>query len=200
MGIKLEAKQKTKTSKSGSLALRCTYPPKRLVCLLAFALLLGSCGQQECPPEGLTTLLLVRHAEKASDGTDDPPLTEQGQARAELLKATLAAAGVDAIYSTPYQRNTSTVAPLAAALGLTITEYDAKQPATQFLAQLQAEHKGQQILLCGHSNTIPALLNAMTGEDQYPELAEGEYDNLFIATLSERGEAVVTSLQFRVGY
>ena len=196
MGIKLEAKHKTKTSKSGSLALYCTYPPKRLVHLLAFALLLGSCGQQERPLEGLTTLILVRHAEKASDGTDDPPLNEVGKARAELLKTTLAEADVAAIYSTPYQRNTSTVAPLADALGLTIKEYDSKQPAAQFVAQLQAEHRGKQVLVCGHSNTIPAMLNALTGTEQYPELTESEYEYLFIVTLLEGGEAAVVRLRF----
>lgn len=170
------------------------YSP--LLHLLPLVLMLAGCAPPQRPASELTTLILVRHAEKASDGTDDPPLNEQGQARAERLKATLAAAGVDAIYSTPYQRNTSTVAPLADALGLAITEYDAKQPAAQFVAQLQAEHRGQRVLVCGHSNTIPAMLNALTGTEDYPDLAEGEYENLFVLTLSEEGRVVVLPLRF----
>ena len=49
--------------------------------------------------EGLpTTLILVRHAEKAADGTLNPPLTELGEARAAELAYLLGHVELEAVY------------------------------------------------------------------------------------------------------
>lgn len=63
-------------------------------------------------------LLLIRHCE--STGPIDDALTPKGQADAMRLAPPLKALGVDAVYSSPYRRAVSTVAPLAALLGVQI--------------------------------------------------------------------------------
>jgi hypothetical protein len=74
--------------------------------------------------QATTTVIFVRHAEKALVPTDDPGLNEAGKRRAAELARQLVdadvVAGVDAIYSTAYRRTEETVQPVATALGLPI--------------------------------------------------------------------------------
>jgi 2,3-bisphosphoglycerate-dependent phosphoglycerate mutase len=84
------------------------------------------------PPPGATTVLLVRHGESAPahpdrpfpmrDGHGDPPLDPVGERQAELLADRLVHERIDAIYVTSLQRTHQTAAPLAARLGVELTE------------------------------------------------------------------------------
>ena len=47
----------------------------------------------------ITTVFLVRHAEKVADGSSDPALTKEGTARAEELAYLLKHVKLDAVYS-----------------------------------------------------------------------------------------------------
>ena len=51
-----------------------------------------------------TVVVVVRHAEKATDDPRDPSLSEAGLARAEALAAKLAAGSLDAAYSTQFNK------------------------------------------------------------------------------------------------
>src|SRR5262245_40428559 len=64
-------------------------------------------------------VLLVRHAEKAKDAGNDPPLTAAGTQRAEDLALALRDAGVTTIVTTQLRRTGDTARPLATALKLT---------------------------------------------------------------------------------
>ncbi|MGH9665016.1 MAG: histidine phosphatase family protein, partial [Bryobacteraceae bacterium] len=59
------------------------------------------------------TVILVRHAERASGMTADALLNAQGEARARRLAEALRDAGVRAIYTTEVRRTQQTAAPLA---------------------------------------------------------------------------------------
>jgi hypothetical protein len=67
----------------------------------------------------LPVIVVVRHANKAAEPTDDPPLTQAGLKRAEDLAQALRNAGVTAIITTELHRTRETAEPLAKALGLT---------------------------------------------------------------------------------
>lgn len=148
--------------------------------------------------EEVTTLILVRHAEKANDGTDDPPLTEKGETRAATLSDWLAFTDLAAIYSTSYKRNTMTVSPTASQKDLTITTYDAGQQPEDFLTSLLEQYKGETVLVCGHSNTIPPMLNRLLGQETYENLTDSDYNHIFIVTATALGNATVTDLQMDV--
>src|SRR5690606_16847507 len=107
------------------------------------------------------TIFIVRHAEKEASSSRDPELSAEGKARAEELSRILQKVHINEIYSTPYKRTRNTVAPVAERLGLDIKSYD---PAAQdkFTKVLKSA-SGKTILISGHSNTIPALLNLLTG-------------------------------------
>jgi probable phosphoglycerate mutase len=75
-----------------------------------------------------TTFLLIRHAESAANAGNyfgsqsDSQLTEIGRAQARRLTAALAAASIDAVYASDLSRARDTVAAIAAARGLALTE------------------------------------------------------------------------------
>jgi broad specificity phosphatase PhoE len=100
---------------------------------------------------------LVRHAEKVDDGTKDPPLNQKGKDRAQRLANHLSETDITAIYSTPYKRTQSTVASIAKQKGIDIKQYDPFGDNT--LERILEQEKGGIIVIAGHSNTTPHLVN-----------------------------------------
>ena len=140
---------------------------------------------RSAPP---TVVLLVRHAEKAAEPAQDPPLTESGRARAQALVAVARDAGVTAIITTQYDRTRSTAAPAAEALRIT-PDVVAAGPLAQHakaVADQVRKHAGKTVLVVGHSNTIPAIVGAL-GAPQPREICDSEYDALFVVVLGDTG-------------
>jgi broad specificity phosphatase PhoE len=126
----------------------------------------------EQPP---LTFHLVRHAEKATDTTKDPDLSDAGRARAERLRMRLRDAPLVAVYATAYRRTQSTAAPVARAHALEVRTYDAGETAIEFAAQLRRTHPNGNVLVIGHSNTIAAIASALCVCEVMP-LRDDEYD------------------------
>jgi len=142
-----------------------------------------------------TTFIVLRHAEKA-DNSKDTNLSAEGLVRAEELKKTLAPVNVNAIYSTPYNRTKQTATPLATAKGITITEYPANKPYLEFVEELLAAHKGQTVVIVGHSNTIPEILKVLGQNAFNLTINENQFDNLFVVTLSEGQKPTVATMKY----
>lgn len=139
------------------------------IILLAFSISLSACQ---------TTYYVVRHAEKAQQPKQDPPLTPEGQQRAERLKTLLAAKNIKKTYSSDYLRTRETARPTAELLGLTIELYNPNEQAP-FIEQLKASKKNT--LVVGHSNTIRHIVNGLYESDTIKkDLVDTEYNNLFI--------------------
>lgn len=135
-----------------------------------------------------TVVLLVRHAEKAAQPPQDPPLTEAGAARARALVAVARDAGVTAIITTQFERTRSTAEPTASALHITPEVVDAG-PAAQHakaVADQVLKHAGGTVLVVGHSNTIPAIVGAL-GAPRPRDLCDSEYDQLFVVVIGDTG-------------
>ena len=153
--------------------------------------------------QATTTVIFVRHAEKMAEPSDDPGLSEAGlQRAAELARQLVDAdvvAGVDAIYSTSYRRTEETARPVADALSLPITSYDASNTAT-IMDEIVKKHKGKIILVVGHSNTIPALIGNMGASKKVPEIKEDEYDNIYIVSIPWFGKTKTIRLRYGTPY
>ena len=135
-----------------------------------------------------TVVILVRHAEKAAQPPQDPPLTEGGAARAQALMAVARDAGVTAIITTQFERTRKTAEPTATALHITPEVVEAG-PAAQHakaVADQVLKHAGGTVLVVGHSNTIPAIVGAL-GAPRPRDLCDSEYDQLFIVVLGDTG-------------
>jgi len=142
----------------------------------------------------ITTLFLVRHAEKVSDGTADPDLTAAGAERADELAYILEHVDLDAVYSTPYRRTKQTVLPTAKQKTLEVRLYSPGDP--DFLRRVLQEYSGGTVLIVGHSNTIPSMANELTDGSDFSDLDDGIYDNLFIACVPAEGKADVLRMRF----
>lgn len=167
---------------------------KVIVTITCFLTLI-SC--QSCQPDHLKEtdtklIFLVRHAEKADDGTKDPPLTETGITRSNLLADMLTDAEISHIYSTDYKRTRETAQALSLKTGHEINSYNPGE-LDSFVKSLKSL-KGN-ILVVGHSNTTPSLANLLIGEDKYEPIDEADYTNLFIISLSG-DQSVSTRLHF----
>ncbi len=153
--------------------------------------------------QATTTVIFVRHAEKTAEPADDPLLSLAGQQRATELARQLVdadvVAGIDAVYATPYRRTVDTAKPVADALGLPITSYDAADTET-IMEQIVRKHKGKIVLVVGHSNTLPALIGNMGASKKVPVIDENEYDNIYIVSIPWFGKTKTIRLRYGEPY
>jgi broad specificity phosphatase PhoE len=155
--------------------------------------------------QATTTVIFVRHAEKAAEPAEDPGLSPEGRARAEELRRQLVdadvVAGVDVIYSTPFRRTLETARPLAEALDIPIHRYNPRpEQYEEVLEGIVREHKGKIILIVGHSNTIPGLIAELGASKKVPPIAENEYDNIYIISIPWFGKTKTIRLRYGEPY
>jgi broad specificity phosphatase PhoE len=145
-----------------------------------------------------TTVVLVRHAEKERVTIDDPPLAAAGERRAERLAQMFGdvrgAGRIDAIYVTDARRTQQTAAPLAARLGIRPTVLPASDMDAAVSSALR-EHRGGRALIVGHSNTVPEMVEKLSGVSVAP-IAEDEYDNIYVVTVPTFGKANVLRMKY----
>jgi 2,3-bisphosphoglycerate-dependent phosphoglycerate mutase len=148
---------------------------------------------------GATTIILLRHAEKdtSAHGSSlmqaDPPLSVMGVQRSGKLLETLKLYQIDSIFSTNFNRTRNTVQPLATKFDIRVGLYDSKNQAA--FAEKLMKMNGKTILVVGHSNTIPVLVNLLIGSAKYANLADNEYDKIWILHL-EAGKYTETQIQY----
>jgi len=142
-----------------------------------------------------TTVILVRHAEKAAAPAADPPLTRAGETRARALLDAVRDAGVGAIITTQFERTRATAAPTASALGIAPEVVTASgRTHAQDVAAAIRKHAGQTVLVVGHSNTIPEIIGALGAT--VPPMCDAEYDNLYVVVLATTGPTKLIRTKF----
>lgn len=142
-----------------------------LFCIIAYA----NAPAQEAP---VSKIILLRHAEKANDDPRDPSLSEKGKERAALFAHLFKDIAIDAFYATPYKRTVETISVLANANGKEIFTYNPTDK-NGISAIIQAG-KGKTIVITGHSNTIPPMVNALIGKEEYPLMDDQEYGKIWL--------------------
>ncbi|MGN8226504.1 SixA phosphatase family protein [Gracilimonas sp. BCB1] len=170
---------------------------KKLFLIAGILLLaLNVFAQSAESPVSETTLIFVRHAEKMDDGTRNPHLSEEGKARAvRLADILLKEHNVSAVYSTPYYRTKETASPIADSMGLEIQEYGLDAPKA-LIHSIIDTNKGATVLIVGHSNTTPLLVNLSIGEQRFKQLDEKAYGDIFIVTIVEGEDPVVERIAY----
>ena len=139
----------------------------RLIALLALALsALSACATAPAPAPPPTWV--VRHLNTLA-GERDPDLTPEGQRAAAALASWFRADPPRAIFVSDFRRTRQTAAPLAARLRLTPIVYDpADTPG--LIARVRATPG--PVLIVGHSNTVPDIVEQLGGTRPGPLVHE----------------------------
>lgn len=159
--------------------------------MVILALVGGLVGLVLAPP---TVVLVVRHAEKAAAPASDPPLSAAGQTRTQELIHVAGQAGVQAIYASQFLRTQQTVQPLATQLGLSVTQWDAAD-VDGLVADIWANHSGQVVLVVGHSDTVPQIIQKLRG-GHIPPIGDNEFDNLYVVLVPRLGWTRVLHMKY----
>jgi len=147
---------------------------------MALAMPCAVVSRAAAPDTSVTTVVLVRHAEKDTNFVgSDQPLNASGMLRARELARALGDVKFSAIYVTPWVRSRKTAEPIAQRQGDSLMiVVDAIEGTIAGIRR----HSGQNVLVVGHSNTVPQILAALTGQKELAKLEVG-YDDLFVLTL-----------------
>ena len=146
-------------------------------------------------------VVLVRHADKASDD-EDAPLLLAGSQRAQDLMRSLAQVKLSAIVTTQFIRSKDTAKPVATAQGINpscvkLAGGDAATVAAH-VAGLKAKilaNPGGAVLVIGHNNTVPRLIAALGGPDALPDIEHQVFDRFYVLL----GTGAVQLIQSRYG-
>ena len=142
-----------------------------------------------------STVYLVRHAERAADHPSDPTLTLAGTARAALLARMLRDVELTSVLSTDFRRTRLTAEPVARDHGLTVESYEPRGEGLDRLLERLRSTPGHHLVV-GHSNTTPAVVEALGGDPLSP-IDEAEYDRLYIVVVD--GDDTLSSSLIRFG-
>ena len=155
---------------------------KKAITLIVFFLFSCSSSNIDC-----NTYYLIRHAEKVRLNPDnkDPELNEAGKERALVWKEYFNDLEIDKIFSTDYKRTMQTALPFSSSSGLTINTYS---PSNIDYQDFMAKTKRDNVLIVGHSNTIPTFVNELIRENAYPDIEDSNNSNLYI--VNKCGEQV----------
>jgi len=152
-----------------------------------------------------TVVFVVRHAENETGVDPDPGLSVDGRERAARLAKMLLQArdnepvgssprrGLDAIFVSELRRTEQTAEPLATAMGLSSNVITSATWAS-LAGKIKREHRGEYVLAVGHANTVPLLVEALSGEKV--SLRDDEYDAMFIVFVPQLSKAKVVRIRY----
>ena len=135
----------------------------------------------------ITTFYLIRHAEKDRTNPEnpDPELNQDGLTRALKWAEIFDPIPLDAIYSTNYERTSMTAAPTSVKKDIDIKYYD---PSSLDVEEFKLQNEGLNVLVVGHSNTTPMMVNKLLGVEKYNQMEDSDNSSLFIVRIID-GEA-----------
>jgi Histidine phosphatase superfamily (branch 1) len=158
------------------------------------------CGVLFAAWHGATTTMVVlaRPVEKDPGTIDDPPLSAEGEERAQRLAqmfgVTLRAGPVDGLYVSDERRAQQTAAPLAERLHRTAVVFSAAD-ARNATARALREHSGGTVLVVGSGATLQQALRGLGVEDLAITPGE-ETDIIYLVSIPSFGHAHVLRLKY----
>ena len=166
------------------------------VTLLA-VVLLGGIGWTFYSSGTTTVVFLVGPVEKDPGTIDDPPLSPEGEARAQRLAQMFGGSGsgrIDGIYESDDRRSHQTAAPLAERLHRAPAVFSSAD-AQAMAARALREHAGGTLVVVATGPVLPLLIHELTGA-AVPAAAPDEADFIYVASVPRFGRAHVVRFRF----
>ena len=145
-----------------------------------------------------TVVVLVSPAEKEAGTINDPPLSPDGEQRAQMLAQMLGeTAGVgklDALFVSESRRAQQIIAPLADRLGkkpVVVPNADAAAMA----GRITRGNDGNTVLFVGNGRNVPELLEELGGIEVGPS-TDTEHDTLYVVSIPTFGHANVLRVRY----
>jgi 2,3-bisphosphoglycerate-dependent phosphoglycerate mutase len=145
---------------------------------------------------GYWVLFAVRHCEKAKDGTDNPDLTPEGRARAERLGRVFDDARIDRIWSTSLKRTIQTAEAVKRFAGDPVMGTFPPAAQNDWLNETLAASGGQNHVYVGHQNTVPQLLNFLTGSLTFQNIPDQEFGLFYVVVSGGVGKTEVLRMRY----
>lgn len=142
-----------------------------------------------------TQIYILRHTEKADETSENPNLSAQGIERAKYWKKVLQHTEFDQVFTTEFKRNIQTAELISAASSVKPELY---YPMSFDVLKFLNLIKGQKVLIIGHSNTIPDMVNRLIDETKYPPMSHKNYNILYVITINENGDTSSSMLHIEM--
>ena len=138
---------------------------------------------------------LIRHAEKDTT-SEELNLSEAGTERSYKLADMFRQTRLDAVYTTLFSRSIQTVDSLTQMKAMPFQPYLNQNMKERFTEMLNRPEEGR-VLIVGHSNTVPAIVNFLAEKEIYNRTFEDdEYDNFIVLMRNKSGASIVYKLKY----
>jgi broad specificity phosphatase PhoE len=145
-----------------------------------------------------TVVFLVRPVEKDPGTIDDPPVSPEGEERAQRLARmfgrTAGAGGIDAIYESDERRAQQTAAPLTQQSHRAPVVFKAAE-ARSVAGRALHEHRGGAVLIIASGAALSQIGQELTGAD-LPPASPDEPDLIYVISVPSVGHANVVRFRF----
>ncbi len=177
--------------------------------LVAFTACVAQEPQKTVQPVPITgvppaTILIIRHAEKLTDGQIH--LSPTGFKRADLLTSLFVPAGVRPDLPSPQvliathqsahsNRPVETITPLAGVLHLPIDNtYMSEDYAALARSLLSGKYAGKVVLIAWHHGVLPALVTSLGAQPPYDKWPDTQFDRIWRIDYDKDGKATLKDL------
>jgi phosphohistidine phosphatase SixA len=159
------------------------------------ALLVFALGFSLYRSAGTTVVLLVRAAGEETATIADPPISPEGEERAQRLAHMFGddGTGIDAIYISDERRTQQTAAPLAERLHRAPVVF-ASAAATATADRVLREHGGGTVLVIAGGASFPALLRTL-GDREIKTPAADEAGVMYLLSIPTFGHTHLVRLK-----
>jgi broad specificity phosphatase PhoE len=165
---------------------------------LLAALIIGGVAVAFYRAATTTVVLLVPPVEKQPGSIDDPPLSPDGEQRAQQLARMFgdgdSGGRLDAIYVSDDRRARQTASPLVERLHRAPVVFSSRE-ARATAARALREHSGGTVLVIGSGATLPEMIEELQGAGTL-QAGQGASDAIYVVSVPSFGRAHLVRIRF----